>query len=89
MFVLKEQEYGFQASLRGKRPRFDLLDDVLKVPEGINTTFAEYEMTFQLALPSWLCKLSKYQIRTLAENLIFKKKKGLFRRKCYGNVTTW
>ena len=53
-----KKKYGFQASLSYRRPHFGLLGDILTVAYGKNTSFAEYQMTFWLALPSWFCKFS-------------------------------
>ena len=39
-------------------PYFGLLDDILKVAYGNKTSFAEFQMTFWLALPSWFRKVS-------------------------------
>ena len=42
---------SFQAFLSYRKPRYDLLDDVLKVVCRNDTCFAEYQMTFWLDLP--------------------------------------
>ena len=44
-------------------PYFGLLDDILKVAYGNKTCFAEFQMTFWLALPSWFRKLSILAVR--------------------------
>ena len=51
-----------------RRPNFGLLDDLLKVAYGNNTSFAEYQMTFWLALPSWIRKLSN-TMKTVCANV--------------------
>ena len=49
---------AFRAPLSYRRPRFGLLDDILEVVCGNNISFAEYQKTLRLALPSWFRKLS-------------------------------
>ena len=49
---------GFQSSLSCRRHHFGLLNDILKIAYGNKTYFAKYQVTFWLALPSWLRKLS-------------------------------
>ena len=54
------------------RPHFYLSDDMLKVAYGNNTSFAEYQLTFWLALPSWFRKLSS----VFAGNDVLKRSNG-------------
>ena len=61
MFAIRERSC-FQAFLSYWRPNFGLLDDSLKVAYGNNASFAEYQTTFWLALPSWFRKLSNIRI---------------------------
>ena len=68
MIVLKEKDV-FQASLKSRTLHFGLVDDVLKVANGIDTCFLEHYMMFLLALPSWLCKTSTANSRAVYAGL--------------------
>ena len=51
---------GYSLHAGYRRPQFGLLDDKLKVAYKNNTFFAEYQMTFWLALSSCFRKLSNH-----------------------------
>ena len=54
---LSTKKYRFQISLSYRGPYLGLLDDISKVAYGNNASFAGFQMTLCLALPSWFHKL--------------------------------
>ena len=63
-FLSSKKIYGFLATLSYRRLYFDLLDEILKVVCGNSACFAEYQMTFRLALPSLFRGLSNIVLTT-------------------------